>query len=143
MSLQKQAGTSAESAVVKYLHDHGHPEARRLVLAGSADQGDVWVTHGVIAEVKHRRTTTSNAGVGQPGKAELAKWMAEAETERINARADIAVLIVKRSGTTNVGDWWAYLPLWAVGDLLDVDRSEPMEPVHPIGMSVDTFLSLV
>lgn len=107
MNKSKARGTWAESAVVKWLHANGYPDARRQVLTGSRDQGDLWVTPGVIAEVKVR---AGAAGVGQPGEVELARWMAETEAERRHANASLAVLIVKRCGTTDPGRWFAYIP---------------------------------
>lgn len=142
MSRQKQSGTQAETQVVKWLQAHGWADAERLALSGATDKGDVKWVKGVIIEVKHRRTTTSNAGLGQPGHLELAGWMGELEAERKNANADRAWLIVKRSGTTDVGQWWAYTPmhqlagLWGVA--LDVDVAHA-----PVCMTVSSAAALM
>lgn len=108
MTKQKAVGTSAETALVNWLHLNGYPEARRIALAGRGDRGDVEICPGVVAEVKSRRPTTSNAGVGQPGKAELLSWMHELAAECENGGYPHGWLIVKRTGTTKVNEWWAY-----------------------------------
>lgn len=69
---------------------------------------------GVIVEAKSHKT----AGTGQPGPKVLATWMDQTELERVNAGADYALLIVKRTGSTNVATFWCYLPLWQVRSLL-------------------------
>lgn len=114
VSAQKQAGTREETRVVDWLKDHGWPRARRIAPGGTSDKGDIEWTTGVIVEVKHRRTTTSNAGLGQPGHLELEAWMTELDVEILHADARYGWLIVKRSGTTDVGQYWAYIRL---GDL--------------------------
>ena len=133
---RKDAGTRAESSVVRWLHAHGYPDARRQVLAGSKDKGDLWVTLGVIAEVKTRNTA---AGLGQPGEAELAKWMAETEAERVNAKAAHAVLIVKRKGTADPGRWWAYVPANELANQVAC-----LDPTNaPISMDLATWVRLM
>ena len=41
MSKAKAKGTAAETALVKYLRDHGFPGAERRAMTGEFDQGDV------------------------------------------------------------------------------------------------------
>ncbi len=110
----KDIGTAGESAVVKYLRAHGFPQAERRALAGAFDLGDI-LTPGVCWEVKAGKAA-ENASGGQ-----VEAWMAETETERRNARADIGVLVLKRKavGDTRTGQWWAYLPARTVVGLLD------------------------
>ena len=111
MNRSKAAGTAAESAVVKWLHAKGWPDAKRITLHGSDDQGDVWVTRSFIIEVKVRGPRSSNAGLGQPGDTELEGWLQELEVEMENSGAKHGFLIVKRKGTTDPGRWWAYTRL--------------------------------
>lgn len=100
MNKSKATGTAAETAVVRYLHTAGFPEAHRQPLAGSRDIGDVWVAPGIIAEVKYRREAYSDAQVDE--------WLDEAETERDNAGANECWLIVNRPGKASPGNWWLY-----------------------------------
>lgn len=111
MSVARDKGTAAETAVVRWARANGFPWADRGPLRGAHDQGDVTLCPGVIAEVKSH---AGAASVGQPAQAQLASWMAETETERANAEADIAILVVKRKGTSDVGRWWVYVPAWVL-----------------------------
>lgn len=102
-------GKAMERALVAYLRTHGWPSAERTVRTGyrvagrtSRDRGDVdgtpclaWQAKAV-AEAKHHLLRT---------------WLAEAEAQRVAAKADYAVLVVKRAGHAHPGDWWAYVPL--------------------------------
>lgn len=102
----RDIGTAAESAVVKALRAHGFPHAERRSLKGALDQGDITGTPGICWEVKGGAAArTASDGL-------IAEWMAETETERINARADVGVLVVQRKGVgpANAHRWWAVLP---------------------------------
>lgn len=90
----KQKGTSAESAVVAYLRDHGFPHAERRALAGVLDKGDV---AGVIDNVIEVKNCTRD---GLPG------WVDETEAERVNAGARYGVCWHKRRGKGSPGAWF-------------------------------------
>lgn len=92
MNPSKRKGTSWESVVVDHLRANGAPHAERRALAGSADRGDVTGIPGVVVECKAERAVT------------LAGWLAEAETERVNDGADVAVVWAKRVGKAGAGD---------------------------------------
>jgi hypothetical protein len=102
----KAKGTSAETACVRWLHLHGFPHADRQPLRGNKDAGDIALTAGLVGEVKAYRLPT-----GYPTPAQLALWLEQAAAEKANAGAKHCVLIVKRPGTTDVGRWYAFLPL--------------------------------
>lgn len=121
MNRPKRIGTALESAVVRHARDHGFPGADRQPLRGTRDEGDVTLAPGVIVEAKSHKT----AGTGQPGPKVLATWMDETELERVNAGADYALLIVKRTGSTDVATFWCYLPMWQVAALLNVPEAPP------------------
>jgi len=99
----KDIGTAAESAVVKYLRENGFGNAERRALRGGNDCGDITGCGPIVIEVK--------AGKAAEGASDglVQAWLAEAETERRNARADVAVLVMKRKGKSgnSAGDWWA------------------------------------
>jgi len=112
----RKIGTSAESALVRFLRSRGI-QAERRPLAGARDQGDVWAADGrVVLEVKVR------AG-GYPTPKDWARWHTELDREVTNAAlagapVDVGVLVVKRPGSglfDGVGDWWAQLTVedWA------------------------------
>lgn len=98
----RQKGTAAETLAVGYLRDHGWPHAERRSLHGSLDRGDVTGTPGVAWEVK-----VGHAASGMP----LSSWMTQTAVERLNARADFGVLVVKprRYGPKSIASWLAFM----------------------------------
>lgn len=121
MSKAKAIGTRAETAVRNYLLSQGFTElqARRNVLSGSDDQGDVWLEskHGLIVFEVKGGNMAKNASYEQ-----CLKWMQEAERERSNARASFGFLVTQRAGVgyPRAGQWWAYVN---VGDLARLSHS--------------------
>lgn len=97
----KQKGTAAETACKRHAQANGFPLADRLTLSGQYDRGDLQLTIGVIAEVK-AGAQAKNASGNQ-----IAAWLEETETERINAGASIGILIVQPRGvgTSRPGLW--------------------------------------
>jgi hypothetical protein len=97
----KNIGTAAETLVTRYLQENGFGTAERRALHGTYDLGDITGIPGVVIEVKsgHAAETASDGLINS--------WLAETETERKNAKADVGVLVVKRKGKGNAGDWWA------------------------------------
>jgi len=105
MSRPKAIGTAAETAVVRCLNANGWPHAERRALRGRDDAGDITGTPGICWELKagdaaHRASDTLIDG-----------WMRDTELERGNAGADLGVLVLRRKGKGDPGDWWAYM--WA------------------------------
>lgn len=80
----KRKGTAHESAVVRFLNDHGHPHAERRALAGSADRGDIAGVPGVMIECKAEKSI------------DLAGYMDQVRVQTTNAGAQLGVAIVKR-----------------------------------------------
>ena len=105
MSAQRAKGTAAETAVVRYLQDHGFPYAERRALHGSADKGDVTGIGPVVLEIKNHKTL------------DLAGWITELSIEIYNAKASTGAVIAKRRGTTDAAAWYAVLTL---GDLVEL-----------------------
>lgn len=102
MSKAKQKGTAAETAVVNWLQSQGRPHVERRSLHGTNDRGDIAGIPCVVIEVKNHAKMT------------LSEWVSELEVEIANDKADTGVVIHKKRGTTNVGQWYATLPvaLW-------------------------------
>lgn len=113
MSKAKAIGTRAETAVRNYLLSRGYTEfeARRNVLTGSEDQGDVWLIEPkrgpIIFEIKG----------GQMAKTasweQMLKWYAESQREADNANANFGFLVTQRAGVgyPRAGQWWAVASL--------------------------------
>jgi hypothetical protein len=89
MSASKRKGTAWESAVVEHLRANGVPYAERRALNGAKDRGDIAGIPGVAIECK------------SAARVELAAWVDEAEAERVNDRADVAAVWIKRRGRTS------------------------------------------
>ena len=108
MSKAKAKGTIAESALVKYLIANGFPLAERRALTGQFDQGDVTGTPCLAWEVKNHKAY------------KFAEWVKETEIERINAKADYGILVVKPNGVgvAKPEDFWAVMPVKFIVDLL-------------------------
>jgi hypothetical protein len=99
-------GTFAESAVVRFLRANGFPAAERRALHGSLDQGDVTGIPLVCVEIKGGNAAKTASDL------QVTAWLHETETERVNARADIGVLVLQRAGfgPDRAGFWWAIVP---------------------------------
>lgn len=105
MNLPKAVGTAAETAVVRALRQLGFPHAERRALTGAVDQGDVTGCPGLVFEVKGGNAARNASD------AQVAAWLDETERERVNAGADVGVLVLQRAGKgpANAGQWWAVL----------------------------------
>jgi len=103
----KDIGTVAETAVVRFLQRNGWPSAERRALRGEHDAGDVTGTPGVAWEVKGGKAAKVASDM------QVQKWLGETERERINAGADVGVLVMQRGGygPARCGMWWAVLSL--------------------------------
>lgn len=106
MSKQRAKGTAAETAVVRYLQDHGFPCAERRALHGVNDKGDVTGIGPIVLEVKNHKTM------------DLAGWIRELEAEMANADTDLGSVVIKKRGTTDPGNWYALLPFGIFVELL-------------------------
>lgn len=110
----KKAGTQHESDVVAYLAEHVDDRIERRRQSGSKDRGDVsgWRFAGlrIVAELK-------NYG----GKVEVGPWLNEAETERLNDDAGVALVVAKRRGITDPG---SQIVLMTLRDLVALTTGE-------------------
>ncbi len=83
----KIKGSAFERDVVRYLQQHGLPDAERAFGAGRPeDIGDIVGVPGICIEAKACRAL------------DLAGWCDEAEQERQNAKQPYGVVVVKRRG---------------------------------------------
>jgi len=107
MSRSKAKGTAAETAVVQALRSLGFPYAERRALAGALDLGDITGCPGICFEVKDARTWKAG------------EWLRETETERVNAKADFGILVIKVPGVghQNAHRWLSVMELGAALDL--------------------------
>lgn len=102
----KAKGTAAETRVVNFLLVAG-VEARRLVLKGTHDEGDIYVVNNNIGsgdrilEVKAGKQTISVS------RAQLDEWIEEANNEGLNAGGLLAYLVIAKHGSS-VKDYLVY-----------------------------------
>ena len=123
MSKAKQKGTLAETAVADYLKQT-FPAVERRTLSGANDKGDIAGVPNCVVEVKNQRTY------------KIHEWMKETETERINAEADLAILVIKPNGVgvSKVNQWWAVVSLETITKLIeDSDFVKGLQPPSHIG----------
>lgn len=99
MSASRRKGTAWETAVVRWLNDHGFPHAERRALHGNHDLGDITGIPGIVIEAK------------SVARLDLSGWVDQAETERRNAAADVGAVVHKRRGHGDPGHAYATLPL--------------------------------
>ena len=98
MNKSKIKGTSAETAVVNWLISKGRKHVERRALAGFLDRGDIAGIPCVVIEVKNHR------------EMKLSAWLKELELEMANDKAETGVIIHKKTGTLDVGKWYATMP---------------------------------
>lgn len=111
-------GREAENAVAAVFQANGFPYAERRSKRGGtvmldgvpvpADAGDLTGIPGLVVQVKWS------------GYKSLAEDMRRTEEQRRVAGADVGLLVRKRPGVGagRAGEWDAYLPQWAVAELL-------------------------
>lgn len=109
----RRKGHETERAVARWLRDHGFPGAERGVrtayTAGGrtvADPGDITGTPCLAWQVKYCE------------REHIPAWLQETEEQREAAEADYGILVARRSGRTDPGTWWAWIPLHAFASLI-------------------------
>jgi len=93
----KKAGTAHETHTVRWLKRHGWPFAKRITQKGNRDEGDISLGDGIpiMVEAKNEKTIA------------LAEYAKEMGAQVVNANAETGVVIIKRRGTTDVGQYYA------------------------------------
>lgn len=109
MNRSKQKGSKAERDVRDWLRSLHWPHAKRLVMGGSRDPGDISLGDGipVTVEVKDRATY------------DLAQFLREAHTERDNNGHEVGLVIFKRRGFGKPKDWYVLMDGATVALLLE------------------------
>lgn len=104
-------GKDTEQRVARYLRSRGLEGVERAVRTGFrtperavADAGDLTGWPGVCVQVKSLRPANA-------AERETRTWLAETERQRQQSGASLGLLIVRRWGTTDVGEWWCFLML--------------------------------
>ena len=105
-----------ERLVADYLAQHVDDRVDRRVKTGSRDRGDI----GGLRHMGQRIAVE----VKDAARLELAVWQAEAEVERLNDDANVAVVMSKRHGRGAPGDQWVHMTLRDFVALLTGERPE-------------------
>lgn len=95
----KSKGDRAERAVRDFLRSNGFPRCERTRAGYTRDAGDLHPCQGLTVQVKDR------AAYAWP------EWFRQLREQRAEAKADHAVLVLKRRGLGDVGEWLAVMPL--------------------------------
>ncbi len=100
-SPQKSKGHRAERDVLAWLRTFGY-RVNRVQAGRPDDQGDIEGVDGVVIEVKDRKTHNWK------------EYFEQLERQIINKQAYTGVILCKRPGYPNAGDWLAVMPahLW-------------------------------
>lgn len=124
MTKSGRIGTAGETGVCRFLADNGFPLAERRRLRGNVDGGDLVTVPGLVIEVK------SGAAAKNASLALVDAWLFETEVERVNAGADVGVLVVQRRGyaPTRAGHWRAIVPAWALLWLMEPGAERTFDP---------------
>lgn len=121
MNRAKAKGTAFETGVKEYLRGLGL-NARRLVLMGSKDQGDVDTGAGWHLETKNCRTLA------------LSEWVAEADVESANSGKPVAV-VAKRVGKGDHGESYVVMPLRVFARYVLLPQSGLSDPAGTLNQS--------
>ena len=97
-SPQKRKGHAAELAVVKWLREKGIM-ADRIQAGTHADKGDVTGWPGIVIEVKDRKAHSWHG------------YFEQLRRQMKNADAWTGVIVAKRPGIADVGEWMAVMPV--------------------------------
>jgi hypothetical protein len=93
-AISRRKGAGAEVDVVNYLREHGYPDARRYLAGDGRQPGDIDAIPAVSIEVKNQKELA------------LSSWLDQAVAE---ARSNLPVVVAKRRGRTDVGDWYTVM----------------------------------
>lgn len=102
-------GTKLETATVNWLREHNWPWSRRIVKEGQRDKGDVTLGDGIPVTIECKNERGIN----------LSQAQRELKTEMENAGHKWGFAVHKKRGTTDVGQYYAVLPVEVLMDILD------------------------
>ncbi|MEU5847456.1 hypothetical protein [Saccharopolyspora shandongensis] len=134
----RRRGHDAERAVARWLRDNGFTGTERAVRTGYAtserqvaDPGDLTGTPGIAWQVKDTERESVDV------------WLRELDEQTTTARAEIGLLVHRRRGTADPGQWWAWLRLADLGALLGTPGRHRRERQHPVRMELAHAVELL
>ena len=111
----RAAGSRFERLVADYLAEHVDDRIDRRVKTGSADKGDIGgvrLPHGGRVAIECKDVA----------KLDLSGWLGEAEDERVNDGATVAVVVHKRRGHAQAATQYVTMTLSDLVALLTSER---------------------
>jgi hypothetical protein len=136
-SYSRDKGAEAERGLCKYLRKRGWAKAERMVRTGfrtknrqAADPGDVANTPGVVWSMK------------DVAKAAINAWMAELDAMEA-APTDIRLLVHKRAGYADAGDWWCWMRKRTLLRLLNVELPASVDLEALVRMELRSAVDLL
>lgn len=134
----RDIGTWTTTSVIRYLRANGFPGAELRNQAGEHDKGDIVGIIDVGIECKGGKAAENASDL------DVERWLAETETERINANAEIGLLVMKRKGIgrERAGQWWVVMPRWTL-ELLCGYAFADMEDTAPVRMHLADVVTLL
>lgn len=136
----KQIGTAAETAIVRTAQRLGFPGARRLVLTGANDQGDIELTPNIIIEAK------GGTAAETASHERINTWLQETAKETHNhPTATIGFLITKRKGHghSNAQNWHAHFHHQTWATLIGYQLPPTADPHATITTTLNSALALL
>jgi hypothetical protein len=115
-------GTVLETATVNWLREHGWVHARRIVKEGIRDKGDVTLGDGIPVTIEAKNTKAIDLAGGQK----------ELAVEMENNGHHFGFVIHKKRGTTDVGEYYAVLPVRVLVDLFGIALGQPAPPLEQL-----------
>jgi len=104
--MSRRKGITAEREVAKWLKAHGFPHADRR--GSGFEASDIIGTPGISWEIKNQAAVR------------LREWFAQMVDQRDADGAEVGVLIIKREGYVDPGDWYAVVTLADLAAMLEV-----------------------
>jgi len=108
-------GTRLETLLARWLTANGFPYARRIVKKGVRDEGDVTLGDGIPVTIEAKNTRAMDLAGGQR----------ELAVEMENAGNEWGFTVHKKRGTTDVGEYYAVLPVRVLANILRVALQAP------------------
>lgn len=143
----RDKGHRAERDLGRYLRVHGWPKAERKSDTGwtasdreSPDLGDIRGTHPLVWQVRIRDRA--------PSSRDILDMLHATGNQAVAAGADHGILVLRREGHGNPGQWWAYVTVGDLASLIAEADGKPLpvpQQAHqrPVRLELDDLLPLL
>ncbi len=137
-------GKETEQLVARYLRSRGLTGVERAVRTGFrtadgrsvADAGDLTGWPGVCVQVKSLRPATA-------AERQTRTWLAETEQQRAASGASVGLLVVRRWGTLDVGEWWSFLFARDLFGMADGHSAAALRQLAPVRLELSDLVAMM